>query len=407
MNAADSAENRKILPIFLIVLIDVLGLTIILPLLPFYSERFGATPFTVGMLVSSYALCQLISGPFLGRWSDHVGRKPLLLVSQAGTCAGFLLLAYSNSLALIFLSRIIDGLTAGNLSLAQAYISDVSRPERRAAAFGKIGVAFGVGFFLGPSLTAGLFHYGFRAPILAAAFLSFCSIVCTAVLLPSGKVGAAADVPAKVREKGLFAFGTYRKYFKSPPLRSLLLQIFIFYFTFSAYVSGFALFAERRFTFHGEALGPKQVGYAFAYFGALGIILQGFLIGRLVKHFGERKLVHASFLACVLGYVALSFIDGPFWIAVTGLFTGFGNGVLRPVLTSEISRAVGRGEQGTVLGLNQSLQSVGQILAPLAGTFLIGHSLLAAWAWFPAAICLVGTWLCFTMPKERGTYANP
>jgi MFS transporter, DHA1 family, tetracycline resistance protein len=134
-------ETRKILPIFLVVLIDVLGLMIILPLLPFYSEQFGATPLVVGMLISSYALCQLVSAPLLGRWSDHVGRKPLLIMSQVGTCLGFLLLAFANSLPLIFLSRIIDGLTAGNLSLAQAYISDVTRPEKRAAAFGKIGTA--------------------------------------------------------------------------------------------------------------------------------------------------------------------------------------------------------------------------------------------------------------------------
>jgi DHA1 family tetracycline resistance protein-like MFS transporter len=180
-------ETRKILPIFLVVLIDVLGLMIILPLLPFYSEQFGATPFVVGMLISSYALCQLVSAPLLGRWSDHVGRKPLLIVSQVGTCLGFLLLAFANSLPLIFLSRIIDGLTAGNISLAQAYISDVTRPEKRAAAFGKIAMAFGIGFFVGPSLTSFLFQFGPKAPILAAAFLSFCSIVCTATLLPDGK----------------------------------------------------------------------------------------------------------------------------------------------------------------------------------------------------------------------------
>jgi MFS transporter, DHA1 family, tetracycline resistance protein len=230
-------ETRKILPIFLVVLIDVLGLMIILPLLPFYSEQFGATPFVVGMLISSYALCQLVSAPLLGRWSDHVGRKPLLIVSQVGTCLGFLLLAFANSLPLIFLSRIIDGLTAGNLSLAQAYISDVTRPEKRAAAFGKIGTAFGIGFFLGPSLTAFLYQFGPKAPILAAAFLSFCSIVCTATLLPGGKVGAAAQAAPQARPKGPFAFGIYSKYFVSPRLRSLLVQIFIFYFTFSAYIS--------------------------------------------------------------------------------------------------------------------------------------------------------------------------
>ena len=393
-------ETRKILPIFLVVLIDVLGLMIILPLLPFYSEQFGATPFMVGMLISIYALCQLVSAPLLGRWSDHVGRKPLLIVSQVGTCLGFLLLAFANSLPLIFLSRIIDGFTAGNISLAQAYISDVTRPEKRAAAFGKIAMAFGIGFFVGPSLTSFLFQFGPKAPILAAAFLSFSSIVCTATLLPGGKVGTAAQAAPQARPRGLFAFGIYRKYFVSPRLRSLLVQIFIFYFTFSAYIYGFALFAERRFTYAGKPLDPQQIGYAFAYFGLIGIILQGFLLRPLVRRFGERRLVLYSFTACIVGYLAFSFIDGPFWIAVPGLFTSFGNGVLRPAITSEISRSVERYEQGTVLGLNQSLQSVAQILAPLASTFLIGHRLLAPWAWFPAAICMLGLWLCVRMPRE-------
>jgi predicted MFS family arabinose efflux permease len=258
-------------------------------------------------------------------------------------------------------------------------------------------MAFGVGFFLGPSLTAFLYQFGPKAPILAAAFLSFCSIVCTAVLLPGGRVGSGAQTAPLNRPKGLFAFGIYRKYFVSLRLRSLLAQIFIFYFTFSAYISGFALFAERRFTYAGKALDPRQIGYAFAYFGLLGIILQGFLIGRLVRRFGERRLVLYSFAACIIGYIALSYIDGPFWIAFTGLFTGFGNGILRPALTSEISRSVERYEQGTVLGLNQSLQSVAQILAPLVGTFLIGHGLLAPWAWLPAAICALGLGLCLRM----------
>ena len=323
-------ETRKILPIVLVVLIDVLGLMIILPLLPFYSEEFGATPFMVGMLISIYALCQLVSAPLLGRWSDHVGRKPLLIVSQVGTCLGFPLLAFANSLPLIFLSRIIDGLTAGNISLAQAYISDVTRPEKRAAAFGKIAMAFGIGFFLGPSLTSFLFQFGPKAPILAAAFLSFCSIVCTATLRPGGKVGTAAQAIPQARPQGLFAFGIYRKYFVSPRLRSLLVQIFIFYFTFSAYIYGFALFAERRFTYAGKPLNPQQIGYAFAYFGLIGIILQGFLLGPLVRRFGERRLVLYSFTACIVGYLAYSFIDGPLWIAVPGLFTSFGNGILRP-----------------------------------------------------------------------------
>jgi multidrug resistance protein len=182
-----ASTDRKLLAIFLIVLIDVLGLTIILPLLPFYSERFGASPLMIGALVSTYALCQLVSGPILGHWSDRIGRKPVLIVSQIGTCIGFLVLASAHSLVWIFVSRIIDGITAGNLSTAQAYISDVAAPKDRAKHLGRIGIAFSIGFFVGPALTAFLYRFGYHAPILAAASLSALSVVATTVLLPSEK----------------------------------------------------------------------------------------------------------------------------------------------------------------------------------------------------------------------------
>src|SRR5690349_2639643 len=178
-------KHSPLLSIFLIVLVDILGLTIILPLLPFYAESLGATPRIVGLIVSVYALCQLIAGPPLGHLSDRVGRRPVLLVSQMGTCAGFLILANAHVLWVVFLARIIDGLTAGNLTVAQAYISDVTEPENRAKSFGIIGIAFGLGFLVGPALSGYLAQFSNTYPILLAAGLSFTSIMCTYFLLPS------------------------------------------------------------------------------------------------------------------------------------------------------------------------------------------------------------------------------
>src|SRR5262245_22459201 len=178
-------KSSPLFPIFLIVLVDVLGLTIILPLLPFYAESLGATPAVVGLIVSTYAACQLIAGPPLGHLSDRVGRRPVLLVSQMGTCVGFLILASAHVLWMVFLARIIDGLTAGNLTVAQAYISDVTEPENRAKSFGIIGIAFGLGFLVGPALSGYLAQFSHTYPILAAAALSFTSILCTYFLLPS------------------------------------------------------------------------------------------------------------------------------------------------------------------------------------------------------------------------------
>ena len=142
--------------------VDVLGLTIMIPLLPFYAEKLGASPFEVGWLIGVYAVCQLISGPLLGRMSDHMGRKPLLIVSQLGTFTGFIITAFAPNLWILFLARAIDGSTAGNLSLAQAYISDVTKPEDRAKSFGIIGIAFGMGFLIGPAISGFLARYDYR-----------------------------------------------------------------------------------------------------------------------------------------------------------------------------------------------------------------------------------------------------
>src|SRR4051812_7207786 len=156
-----------------------------IPLLPFYAEKLGASPTEVGWLIGIYAACQLFSGPLLGRLSDHMGRKPLLLVSQLGTFIGFLVTAFAPNLWILFLARAIDGATAGNLSLAQAYISDVTKPEERANSFGIIGIAFGLGFMIGPAISGVLARWDYRYPIFAAAALSATSILCTYLLLPS------------------------------------------------------------------------------------------------------------------------------------------------------------------------------------------------------------------------------
>lgn len=377
--------KSPLVPIFLIVSVDVLGLTIILPLLPFYAEKFGASPSVVGLLVSTYALCQLIAGPMLGRMSDHMGRRPLLLVSQVGTFIGFLILAYANALWIIFLSRVIDGLTAGNLSLAQAYISDVTKPEDRAKSFALIGIAFGMGFLIGPGISGYLSQFSYQYPIFAAAGLSATSIFATYFLLPS-TTPQAADA-ATPRKFTVLDWGNYVRYFRQPDLAPRLWQFFAFTLAFSMFMSGFPLFAERRFEWHGHPFGPKEVGYVYAYLGVLGVILQGGLIGRLVKTFGELTLVRAGFFFGMVGLAVLGFTSTiPLLLVVTAISSS-GTGVVRPVLTSLITQKAGRSEQGVVLGLTQSLNSISAIIAPAVGGFLIDHSFLTGWALLAAGIC--------------------
>jgi DHA1 family tetracycline resistance protein-like MFS transporter len=385
--SADTPQRVSLLPVFLIVLVDVFGMTLVIPLLAIYAETLQATPLQATMLISVYAACQLVSGPIIGHLSDRVGRKPMLLISQFGTFIGFVVMARAHVLWMLYLARVLDGSTAGNLSLAQAYISDHTEPSQRAKSFGLIGIAFGVGFFIGPSLTGYLSaKYGITTPIYLAAFMSALSIFCTATLLKGGRTAGHAfdDRGAALHWK------TYTKYFARPGLRERLLQFLFFITSFSMFISGFALFAERRFRYQGHPFGPREIGYVFGYVGFLGIILQGGLIGRLVKRFGESSLVAAGFLALAIGYFGLGFATSFVLLMVTGTLAAFGNGVIRPALTSLITQQAGRQEQGVVLGVTQSLMSMASIVSPVITGLLIERQMLTTWAWVAAGLAAIG-----------------
>jgi MFS family permease len=387
VSAPEKSRPVSLLPVFLIVLVDVFGMTLVIPLLAIYAETFHATPLQATMLVSVYAACQLISGPVIGHISDRVGRKQMLLISQIGTFIGFIVMGRARALWMLYVARILDGATAGNLSLAQAYISDHTEPSQRAKSFGLIGIAFGIGFFIGPSLTGFLSaKYGMTTPIYLAAVMSAISILCTATLL---KGGPQSHHAFDDREAALH-WRTYTKYFARPGLRERLLQFLFFITSFSLFISGFALFAERRFTYEGRPFGPREIGYVFGYVGFLGIILQGGLIGRLVKRFGESALVAAGFIALVIGYFGLGIASSFALLMLTGTLAAFGNGVIRPALTSLITQQAGRQEQGVVLGITQSLMSMASIVTPIVGGLLIEKQMLKEWAWAAAGLAAIG-----------------
>lgn len=377
-------RTSPMIPIFLIVLVDVLGMTIILPLLPFYSESLGATPFTVGMIVAVYGLAQFIAGPILGQASDKVGRKKILVLSQIGTFIGFIMLALSHNLFFIFLARIIDGLTAGNISVAQAYISDVTEPKDRTKAFGMLGSAFSLGFIIGPALSGFLAQYGAHYPIFLAAALSFVSIVATMTILPNTEIHASSEPRNK------FAAKNIQKYFHVKEVAPLLLQFFAFVFAFTFFMSGFAMFLGEKFFYEGKHFGAQQVGWIFTFIGCMSLIVQMGLLKYLGDLLGEKKLVLVGFLTMGIGYFFIGEIATiPFLLAALVINT-FGSSVLRPSITSQITKIVPRDQQGAILGVTQSLQSFAQIVAPLIGGYLIGIGNLSGWAWTCSAISFCG-----------------
>jgi predicted MFS family arabinose efflux permease len=388
--------------IFLIVTVDILGLTIMIPLLPFYAEKLGATPAQVGLLIAVYAACQLVSGPLLGRLSDRTGRKPLLLVSQAGTLIGFLIMAYAPNLWIMLLARVIDGSTAGNISLAQAYISDITVPEARAKSFGVIGIAFGIGFLIGPAISGFLARFDYRDPIFAAAALSATSILATYLLLPKAKPDPDADAGPAGKRLTLFEWSEYTRYFRQPVLSLLLAEFFCFALGFSLFTGGLALFAERRFVWDGKPFGPEQVGYTWAFAGFLGIFLQGPALGKMVKRFGETKLSRVGFAAYAAGYAVLAFARSIPMLGLATMISSVGS-LVRPTLTSMVTRVAARNEQGVVLGLTQSLTSVAQIAGPSLAGLMIQHGLLTSWGVVAAAITGVGCLLAFRSPRLPAT----
>jgi MFS family permease len=319
----------------------------------------------------------------------------MLLLSQAGTLLGFVVMALAPSLKWLFLARAIDGSTAGNLSLAQAYISDHTKPEDRTKAFALIGIAFGNGFFFGPAVSGWLVKYGIATPIWFAALLSLTSIIATATLLPNKEPPRVEDSPEAPQgpggtRLGLFDWGAYVDFFKRPVLAGVLVQFFLYIFAFSTFNAGFALFAERRFTWHGLPFTTREIGFVFAYAGFLGIVLQGGAIRVLSKRLGEAPLVWTGFVSLIIGYGVLADAHGIRILILAATITAYGTSAVRPALTTLVTRAARRDEQGVVLGLNQSMNSLAQIAAPPLAGLLIDRGWLAGWAPVASAAALLG-----------------
>lgn len=391
MSVAPVARPRRasLGPIFLTVFVDVLALTLVLPLLPYYAESFGASALTVGLLLASFSACQLISGPLLGRLSDRVGRKPVLVVSQLGTVVGLAVMAFSPSIEWLFVGRIIDGLTAGNLSTAQAYITDETTPAERTRAYGFFGIAFGVGFLIGPAVSGALAkRFGYHAPPLGAACLSLLSVGLTVALLRGGAPPAGSPGAARVRELSFFA-GIARLLGQGQP-RARVLELFAYVLSFSMLTGGLALFLQRRL-----ALDVDEVGYTFAFSGLIGALMQGGL-GRAAKRLGEHRLSAFGVGTMIVGYLVLAPAHG-LGAVLAGLAIGsVGSAVVRPALTTLLTLGVAEEERGLALGVSQSASSLAQALGPALAGWVIQHGWLGAWAVIAAAaaaLVLVIRWL--------------
>lgn len=365
-------KNKPLAAIFLVVFIDLLGFGLILPLLPYYAESFGASDTVIGLLVASYAAAQLVGAPLLGRLSDRFGRKPILVLSLMGTLASFLLLGFARTLWVLFIARIFDGLTGGNISVAQAYITDVTDEKNRAKGLGMIGAAFGLGFILGPATGGLLSQYGYAVPAFAAAGLVSINLLMVNLWLPESlsteRRAALSNVP-KVR----FNLAALLAALQRPFSGSLLITRFFFGLAFAIFQTIFSLYALRRFD-----LGAQQTGFVLTYVGLLSVIVQGGLVGRLSQRFPDDVLIFASVALMAVSLLGWAFAPSVPVLLVILAPVALAGGVLNTILSSALTKAVQPHEIGGILGLSSSIESLTRVIAPTLGGLLLDQ--LGPWS---------------------------
>ena len=427
----EKLDFKRILPVLVIVLVDLMGLSIIIPLLPLYAARFGSSPLVIGILQATYPMMQFLGAPILGRLSDRFGRKPILIASQVGTFAGFILLGFANSLWLLFLSRIIDGLSGANISTAQAAVTDSTNEKTRTQGLGLIGAAFGVGFVLGPIIAfivLAASGQNYQLVAFTAAFFSLTSILLTTFWFRETLTEGVDPAAARKRP---FSFAAIRQALGRPAIGFLLIIMFFYQIAFGGYEQLFSLFTLTRL-----GMDARDTSGLFVLAGLFIIVVQGGLIGRWSKKKGDRWLVLLGVSTLAIGLigtgltpavpipwydkakvldslagqgslrVAIQSIDiklpdesargwlGIIWLLVASFPAALGGGVLHPAINSLITKSSDKSEVGGMLGVSTSVYSLANAIAPLFyGTlfqwfggpvpFLVGGGILAV-LWFYA-----------------------
>jgi DHA1 family tetracycline resistance protein-like MFS transporter len=351
-----------LIALLLVVVIDIIGFGIIIPLLPFYAETFGASPQKVTMLMVVFSLSQFIAAPIWGSLSDKYGRRIIIWITLIGSVVAYLFLAYSQTLYGLFIARAFAGFMAGNISTAQAYITDITDKNNRAKAMGLFGAAFGIGFILGPALGGILAgsdpsNPNVFLPPITAALLSFIALVLAIFLLKDTR-----SLIQPIKNKRI---SSLLEALKIPNLRQLILLSFFVTVVFASMESTFSLWSERTFNW-----GPKQNGYIFAFAGICGVIVQGFLISSLVKRFGEGFLCTFGVFLMSLGMLGITISHINYHAYFSMALIAFGLGLFMPTISTLIANIVSEQRRGWVLGVSQSASSLARIIGPaMAGIF--------------------------------------
>jgi DHA1 family tetracycline resistance protein-like MFS transporter len=348
----------KLLPILGITFIDILGFSILIPLMPYYVKHFGAPDIVVGALFATFALCQFIGGPVWGNVSDRIGRKTVLIVSQIGATIGWTVLAFAPSIGIVFLARIIEGFSGGNISVTQAYVSDLVEPEKRGRAFSYIGAAFSAGLVFGP-LAGGYLvgKYGYSTPFLLAAGLQVVTLIVTILVLPESrkpsdeKPATLADIKLSLADKRI---------------APVMWQKLVFSLGLYGWFSVFTLVLARQFGF--DATGSS---YFFTAFGLASIIFQVGIVGRMTDKLGDRRSSNIGFVALLIGFGVIPFAHTIAMAAIMVIFFSLGLSLVNATIPALLSANAPDNMRGTVLGAASSLESASGIFMPVLSTWVL------------------------------------
>lgn len=389
-------QRSPLFVLYLTVFIDLMGFGIVIPILPLYAQDFQASPLAIGWLTGIYSGMQIIFTPILGRLSDRFGRRPVLLISIAGTAVGFALMGMAQSLTLLFVARILAGITGGNISIPQAYIADVTAPDKRSHAMGMIGAAFGLGFTFGPLIGGVMSQISYGAPFFFAAALAVANAVLIYLILPES---LPREHRAKPHEEASTA-----EVFRHGRGAMFALVVATYFFLiagFAIMTTLFALFTARRFGYDAHAN-----GYLFGFVGLVSVIVQGGLIGRLVKRFGEVALTRTGMVLTTVSLALLPLSNDLTILLLVCAGLSVGSGIASPPLSGLASQMIERIWQGRALGVMQSAGSTGRLIGPLIGGWLLMFDLqkpVAEYGRTPflvgAAICFIGALLAFCIKK--------
>lgn len=357
-----SSRRTQYLVIFLTILLSTIGFGVCIPVLPLYAEKFGASEFVNGLLTGVFALVMFFSSPLWGKLSDRVGRRPVLIFSVLGSAAGYFIMGWAGSLTWLFVARIIDGASGGNIATAQAYIADISTPEARSKAMGMIGAAFGLGFIIGPAIGGIMAKWSPHAPFYFVGVLCLINALLVYTSLPESlphdrRTAHQAELPLREllnhTDSGIFV--------------RVAVSYLVCLAAFSIMTAVFSLFGLHRF-----GLDAQHIGYVMAAIGVIGVIMQGGVIRRLLPRYGEVTLARTGFVFLLASFILLPLVTGMTSLLIVSCLIAVGNSLTQPTLNGLASRSVDAAWQGRAMGILQSCASLGRGIGPVLGGWLLG-----------------------------------